>query len=281
MRRFVIAGCFFALLPLAACGSSDSSSGSGGSSGTGGSSGSGGSSGTGGTAGASGASGTGGSAGSAGSSGTAGSGGAAGMAGSGGSAGAAGGSAGAAGSAGSAGAAGAGGNIHVEATCAFTPCGGDPSGTWNYTDVCLVDSEVFAALYNACASATVDSASGTVTGSLSMLGAKLVLNATTTVNATVTLPQSCAFGQCAQIQGALAQGFPGATCSAGTATGSCTCNISKSTNAVAGGTYTVSGNTVTTSGGRTYDFCVSGSTLEYHETTATNPQLGVYTLSKN
>jgi hypothetical protein len=64
-----------------------------------------------------------------------------------------------------------------------------------------------------------------------------------------------------------------ASCVDNAATSGCTCSITDTnTDNVAAAPYTISGSTVTTDPGtanaRTYDFCVTGTTLKYKETTA-------------
>jgi hypothetical protein len=175
---------------------------------------------------------------------------------------------------------------------AFTPCGGDPTGTWTYAaGGCLDAIDV-----STCPGATVTNPVIKVKGQVTFTGATagtVTRLAQVDISASVGIPQSCVnqlpqgFRTCSAIATALklpaptGAGFDTATCTA--SAGGCDCNIAKTQVDNGSETYTVSGNTITTGTGtqRTYDFCVNpASTFTYQETTANAPQTATLVMTK-
>lgn len=176
------------------------------------------------------------------------------------------------------GAAGAGGsNITVGSCDAFTPCGGDVEGTWTYTSACVDSTALADAVQQACANATTDT-HGVVDGTLIFSGGTVVRSGNYVVTADIHVPPNCVIGSCAVVQGLLAGALPGVTCQDGGA-GSCDCIASRTGGSIAAQSYTAAGNTITLADGRTFDYCVTGNTLVYTETTA-NAEPGTYALSR-
>ncbi len=167
--------------------------------------------------------------------------------------------------------------IEVPLTCAdYAPCGGSVTGEWVYTGVCMEQGEVFEAMLTACPEATIDEATGTVWGTLIMVGGLVNRKATVAFTATATAPGSCAFGQCAAMEAGLAPFFESASCAAAAALG-CTCTIEGSYSLNDYGLYTIDGNTSSVYQ-RKFDFCVSGDTMMYDEVTGQPDEPGIYTL---
>lgn len=188
----------------------------------------------------------------------------------------AGGSGGAVGASGTGGAAG-GGNVGFGSCSAFTPCGGDVTGVWTYTTACADSTAFQGAVQQACATATTTE-HGVVSGTLTFSGGRVQRSGTYVVTADIHVPSNCVVVSCAVVQGLLATSLSGVTCSDGAA-GSCDCIASRTGGSIASQAYTASGTTITLADGRTFDYCVTGTTLVYRETTA-NAEPGTYTLSR-
>jgi hypothetical protein len=168
---------------------------------------------------------------------------------------------------------------------AFTPCGGDPIGSFTVTGGC-VGNGAFAAAKTQCPgiveSDVVIQARGTV-----------VTDATTIVRDTevklaakLFIPASCvtaAGGSCGTIEAGIT--FVGkldtATCATDGA-GGCNCNVGDTTAEKTTDTYTKTASSITTGTGateRTFDYCITGNELQYLETTA-NSVPATYVLTK-
>ncbi len=174
-------------------------------------------------------------------------------------------------------------DLDLSGTCpAFTPCGGDITGTWNYTGACL--SDAFAEAKQQCPGLTATNAKGTLIGTITATATTLTRNVTVNAEASLTFPSSCLTdfgGDCSLLQAGINAKYKGkTTCTAG-ASGSCTCDfngdISPSSQP---DTYTVSGTQITTGSGDTYDFCVMGDQLEERKTAGSIPEPGIYTLKR-
>ncbi len=163
-------------------------------------------------------------------------------------------------------------------TCpAFTACGGDEHGTWDYTAAC--DSKNYAAqIQQSCPSATIKSLTGTKKGTVLIAGSGIARDVVTTVNSVVTVPGSCAtpLGGCSGVQAALQQAFPGATCAASGSAGACDCSATINSTIRDATTYTKTGNRITVANGDIYDFCITGSKMTYTEGGTT----GVFEMTK-
>jgi hypothetical protein len=176
-------------------------------------------------------------------------------------------------------------NIDIPTSCtAFTPCGGDPVGSWHYSAVC-VDSP-FGAIQAACPSMTFSNASGTVQGCAVFAGGAsgfLYRDLTWSISGTVNLPSACTPTGCAQAQGALDVYYPGSTCSTA-AGGGCTCAVTRTGGAQGPATdYTVIGTTLEiTQDTRTFDLCATpGTSLMHHETTSNGADPGYWNMVPN
>jgi hypothetical protein len=176
--------------------------------------------------------------------------------------------------------------IDFPASCAgFTPCGGDPVGSWHYSAVC-VDSP-FDAIQAACPTLTVSNASGTVQGCTVFAGAAssgfLYRDLTWSISGTVNLPPSCTPSGCAQAQSALDVIYPGSTCSTAS-DGGCNCAVTRTGGAQGPATdYTVTRTTLgITQDSRTFDLCVTpGTSLMHHETTSSGADPGFWSMVPN
>jgi hypothetical protein len=164
-----------------------------------------------------------------------------------------------------------GGPITFPAQCpAFTACGGNLVGTWDYSDGCVADP--FKDFKSACPALTVMDEKGTVKGSVTFTDKTVKRAGSVAYSATIVLPPSC-------VQGVPCSTFnmKGATC---TGSGTCNCQVTGSDSIVDEDTYTVQGSKVVTGGGNEYDYCVMGSKLQYTETGANAQHVGVFDLAK-
>lgn len=186
--------------------------------------------------------------------------------------------------------------INYGGCAAFTPCGGDPKGTWTYAAGGCIDA---VDLSGVCPAATITNTDvkvkGTVTFSGSTTGT-VTRVAQVSMVATLGVPQSCVnsipialLRNCPGVQLALlapppnGAGFDTATCADKAGAGSgCDCDVAKKQVDNSADTFTVAGNVITTSGAkpRTYDFCVNpASTFKYQETTSGAPK-ATFVMSK-
>jgi hypothetical protein len=166
-------------------------------------------------------------------------------------------------------------------TCqAFSACGGDEHGTWDYTAACV--SEDYAAqIKRSCSGATIKSITGTKKGTVLIVGSGIARDVVTTVNLVLTIPGSCAtpLGGCSGVQTALQQEFPGTTCVASGSAGACDCSATINSTIRDSTTYTKAGSRITVANGDVYDFCVTGSKMTYREG-GSNPTDGVFEMTK-
>lgn len=157
---------------------------------------------------------------------------------------------------------------------AFTPCGGDPKGTWNVTGGCVTEA-LFEAAKAQCAglveSNVVLKARGYVTANATTISRRTEVKFT----ATLAIPKACKdpVGSCTVVGQALVglAMLEKATCTDDAATMGCNCDVADTYNDNnPGDAYTTAGNTLTTNGAmpRTFDYCVAGNEIKYKETTA-------------
>lgn len=156
------------------------------------------------------------------------------------------------------------GTVHVASSCpTFTPCGGDPAGSWRYASVCVAPP--LDALRAMCPGLDV-SGTGTVRGAVTFAGGTVTRNVAGQIDLVLTIPASCAVVGCGVIGSALrSAGYPDATCTAASA-GGCRCTATQRAGTAGSAGYAVAGNTITTTNGGTYDFCVHDGVLTYRET---------------
>jgi hypothetical protein len=173
-------------------------------------------------------------------------------------------------------------------SCAsFTPCGGDPTGTWKYAaGGCIAEIDK-----SACPSATISNTNITVKGTVTFSGGTNVSrSAQISLSAKASIPASCTKGlPCSIIQAGLTQppptglGMDTATCTTG-ASGSCDCDVGKTVTDVRSGTYTLTngGHTIQTDDNRTYDFCVDTAApakFTYKDVTPNTPIQATFVMS--
>jgi hypothetical protein len=173
------------------------------------------------------------------------------------------------------------GTVTLADTCpTFTPCGGTLPGTWHYTNACFEKSALFpSSLFTniGCGTPAFGAlSSSTIIGSVAFATTQVTRSGTVslTLNITTTSGGYCT---CGNLQSALAYAYSAAVCT-GTATCVCTVTFDGSVNDSTA--YTAAGNVITLNGSRTFDYCVSGNTLKYKETTATDPEPGIFTAAK-
>ena len=162
--------------------------------------------------------------------------------------------------------------IRFDGCDAFTACGGDPTGTWVYQDICAADLVPDAT--SVCAMARVEDLMGTARGCVALDGANVARDVSGEISATIVVPLSCTFGMgCGPIETALS-----VTCTE--SGGECRCPYSTSWSENSSDTYTIAGNTLTTGDGTAYDFCVAGSALTYVESGAAAAEPGIVGLTR-
>lgn len=160
-------------------------------------------------------------------------------------------------------------------TCvALAKCESSPIGTWKITGGCVSDT-VFDTLktQSMCPTLTISDVKFEARGVVSANAVQIASSAELKFAAKAFIPESCKQGAftCPQIGTALVSvgGLKTATCadSTGTAAG-CDCSVTGETkNTQTADSYKTAAGVLTTGGGRTYDYCATGSLLKYRETT--------------
>lgn len=172
-------------------------------------------------------------------------------------------------------------SVPVSGGCPATPpCGGDPKGTWNVVETCLLpfDLDPFPSV---CPGAGTGKTSTSVTKGTSQVrlsfdGAHVNRTVVTTMDLRGTFPPSCFPGHegdsCADKGTTLAATFPGATCSssgdASTGADGCDCQLTITTNASCSNGYKISGTKLLLDDGDVFDFCVVSGFLNMRQVTA-------------
>lgn len=148
-------------------------------------------------------------------------------------------------------------DVRFEGCGTVSACGGDPTGTWVYEDVC-VEVET-PDLSGVCPAARIEDLTGTARGCVALDGSTVSRNVSGDISWTVVVPASCTFGMgCGAIEAAL-----GITCTMDA--GECRCPMSDSFASNEDDSYTITGSVLTTGDGSQYDFCVQGGELSYQE----------------
>ena len=163
------------------------------------------------------------------------------------------------------------------ASCpAFTPCGGDPKGTWNVTGGCISEA-AFDAAKMQCPGLMESNVKFKARGNVTATATTIARHTEVKFSATLAIPKACKDGvpgaTCAVVGQALVAfgGLATATCTDDAVSGGCNCDVSDSTtDQTMAEAYTTSGNTLSTAGppARTFDYCVAGNEIKYKETTA-------------
>jgi len=160
---------------------------------------------------------------------------------------------------------------------AFTACGGDEVGIWDFAGGCI---EVDLSAVSACAGATVTRKVGYGRGCVDFDGTfgRRVGQATVEIETHVP-PSICTLGGCMALQTQLrANGVTGATC-VDASDGGCDCEASTTNDLEQASSYTIEGNTIVV-GSRRWDYCISGDTMTYTDVTLGTPEPGIYDLTK-
>jgi hypothetical protein len=166
-------------------------------------------------------------------------------------------------------------NVELGGTCAsFTPCGGAPQGTFDYSEGCIASAA--SAVKAQCPTVDTSGLKVTVRGSLHFAGSALTRDAVATTSGTIVLPATCTQGQCKAVEQALATAFDTVTC---TGAAACTCTVQRVDTTKDATSFTVNGTTLTTADGDSYGICVSGSSLAYQGRSA-GAEDGVWTLTR-
>ena len=173
-----------------------------------------------------------------------------------------------------------GNNTFGGPACSVGPCGGNITGTWNVSDVCLSKSILMMALtqevMGVCPSATVGNSSAPTTGSLVFnTDSSYSIDLAETVSLGMNLPISCFPGAtCADLNTQFMQqatGDPTVQSASCAGTNPCICTITSTPMQISeAGSYSVSGSTLTTSPttGATpssLSYCVKDQTLTFKD----------------
>jgi hypothetical protein len=186
---------------------------------------------------------------------------------------------------------GSGGSEVGVCTDAFTACGGDPTGSWQITGICL-DASLTTILNEAWASpscaGSVESASLSLSGTVTYNAGTVTYDQTTVTSMKASYYLACmaetlgvsspdATG-CAALQASLDDGSgPAASC---TFSDACHCEVTESATNQAANGYTTAGASITESDGSTYDFCVTGAAMSQRAELWTTGRFGIMTLAK-
>lgn len=140
----------------------------------------------------------------------------------------------------------------------FTPCGGDPSGDFKVSDICVDTDAVLAQAKAQCPNISATNWNGSGAGGLTVAGTNWASMTQTKISVDILVPADCTGGfGCTFLAAALKQrGFNSATCKdhAGGA-GSCDCSVTSNFDETSNGAFTQSGTRVTASNGTSYDYC--------------------------
>jgi hypothetical protein len=171
-------------------------------------------------------------------------------------------------------------SISIQSSCpAVTACGGDPTGTWDYSSGC---GEVnLDQVKQACSGASVSNVTGTVAGRVILEAGNVSRVYDLEYQATISVPMVCAqpAGGCPGVETLIAPGFDTASC-ASNGSGGCNCDVSGHDQGAGATTYTVQGNQIVTADGNSYDFCVQGGTMDYRHVSGSSPEAGSFKLTK-
>jgi len=169
-----------------------------------------------------------------------------------------------------------GNNIVGGPACGVEPCGGDITGTWNATEMCVDKSVLMAAFVEgtmgACPGARLTTVNYPLSGTLTFnTDSTYAISLTLTASISISVPSSCINGaSCADLTGNFTSdpNVQSATC---TGTSTCTCTIMQMPDSTSeSGTYSISGtNLLTTATGATttdtIGYCAKGTTLTFRE----------------
>ena len=167
------------------------------------------------------------------------------------------------------------GEVVLESACAdvardFSPCGGDPSGTWQIEEVCTDSTSLGENPFEEqCPTATYE-LDLRFDGTVELTGTRLISRTTQTIDITFTIPKSCIGGQpCDALANDGADGDNVVTCND---TGdACACEqteVDEQDDDAMGDPYVIEGNTVVVTDDddaegdvSRLDFCVAGNRM--------------------
>jgi hypothetical protein len=158
-------------------------------------------------------------------------------------------------------------------TCpALTSCGGEVEGAWQVSGGCVDFGSVASLLRTLCSGATITGIA-VANGRISFSGGMMQRDLRFEGRGAVGVPAGCASlaGGCPGAADQIRRAVPGLTVTcAATPGGACDCPVTLAPLLVDEGPYRIDGNQIVrTSDGRRWDYCVSGTSLRYRETTGT------------
>lgn len=159
------------------------------------------------------------------------------------------------------------------------PCGGPVEGTWDVTGACVA-IPIGSAL-GLCPGAEITYAGGMARGRVTFAGGMTHRVSQSEVEADAFVPASCAMfiGGCSGVASAIAMVSADSTC-LDDGEGNCNCAVRQSTDYNDSATYTTTPTQIM-SGEKTYDYCISGSSLTYEDVSpgsAMSREPGIVTL---
>jgi hypothetical protein len=79
----------------------------------------------------------------------------------------------------------------AESCPAFTACGGELEGTWNYESICIEEAEILDPINDVCSGSLILSASGTARGTITVTASQITREIGTSVSAVISLGTAC------------------------------------------------------------------------------------------
>jgi hypothetical protein len=169
----------------------------------------------------------------------------------------------------------------------FTACGGNVTGTWDYTGGCVADP--FA--NSQCQTLVVHSQSASTKGTITFANdggtsGTVTRNVQATYNASITIPAACTYQQtCTAIAAYLQNSAPGSTvtCTTNSQQG-CDCDYAAVLTDTGTRPYTIQGNNLLVGQGAPnqidhYAYCVQNASMQYQHTQGPTPETGIYNLT--
>lgn len=169
--------------------------------------------------------------------------------------------------------------ISFAAECpAFSPCGGDVIGTWNYESICITNDEVTGPFEGTCPGTELLMGSGAASGVVTLTGTEITRTVSTSVEVTIALGSSCT-ALCSAAPGIIESRLPGSTvtCAVDSGDGRCHCDLAYGSAVDETEGYTLTKGGIVTASGRTFNYCLeTDGSFRYREV-GPMPEPGVST----
>ncbi|MFO0667785.1 MAG: hypothetical protein U0174_27780 [Polyangiaceae bacterium] len=139
----------------------------------------------------------------------------------------------------------------------FAACGGDPTGVFKVSDICVDTDAVLAVAKKECPNISASNWAGQGAGGLTVAGNNWASMTQTKMSVDIVVPSECKaqFFSCGFLAAGLKQrGFDTATCK-DNAGGGCDCSVSTSFDETSNGAFTQNGSRIVASNNVAYDYC--------------------------